>query len=507
MHRLDRAKGRPSSATIWELAACWEVYLPLTLLAVSHTWTNARQPAPYMDELFHVPQAQRICDAFPTRVFSVEYDTAITTPPGLYLVPAVLNLFSPYFCSTQGLRLISAAFVALSIPNISAILQRLKTRFPETGNATETDFATGVLGQNAKGAVLVALHPVLFFYGNLFYTDPPAVFFLLLCFRLSLAQRPLAAALCGLFSASCRQTCAVLHGYIAFDELLDMRRRGEGGANAVRTALPHLAVGMMYVCLFRWNSYHVALGHQAHHPISLHLAMLPYYTGFLALFGAPSALAATSFAPSSRLSVTCFVEDLRKCRRVQASAMLGTLTLFACVFATGDYVHPFTLSDNRHFVFYLYRRVLLRGHLVRHAALPVYLVGLAFPFFTILLTRDSARKTSGEEAGRKKDLLLTSSLQAWRNSELLSEGSLLMAMTLCVVPSTLLELRYFVPGFVLVSIRGLSRAKLLRWQTYGALLLLVFCNLLLVLLYCEASFQRARDSHMPNDSSPGRFMF
>lgn len=462
-----------------------------------------------MDELFHVPQAQRICNAFPMRLASVEYDSSITTPPGIYILPAMLNLVSSYFCSTQGLRLISAAFIALVIPNATVILQRLKNRLPviesETGPGKDVpaDFLTA---QCAKGAVLVSMHPVLFFYGNLFYTDPPAVLFLLLCFRLSLAQKPFCSALCGMLSASCRQTCSILHAHIAFDELLDMKRQEKAPAELVRTALPHVAAGFVYVFLFRLNSYKVALGHQAHHPVSLHPAMLPYYAGFLAVFIAPLLFAATSLTKRNRQGMIRFAADLNKAG-VHATAVLAALILLACVVATGDYAHPFTLSDNRHYVFYLYRRFLLRGHFVRIAALPLYVLGLGFPFVSVLMVRHWAEMILAREAPCRQETRSDSTLETWWKSEILSEASLLLGMTLCVVPSTLLELRYFVPGFVIVALRVLSRSELLRWQTNGALVVLALCNVALIYVYCEASFQRARDPHMPSDTSPGRFMF
>lgn len=510
MIRAGRASPRRCESSVWELAAHWDVYVPLTLLAVSHTWTNSRQPLPYMDELFHVPQAQRVCNAFPMGLLSIEYDPSITTPPGIYLLPAVLNLVSPYFCSTQGLRLISAVLVALVIPNAAAILQSLKNRLPlsESENgAGKNPPSSSSTAQCTKAAVLVAMHPVLFFYGNLFYTDPPAVFFLLLCFRFSLAQKPVSSALCGMLSACCRQTCAVLHAHIAFDELLFMKCQGKAPTQLVRTALPHAAAGLVYISLFRWNSYHVALGHQAHHPVSLHPAMLPYYAGFLAVFSTPLLFASTSLTKSNRQGMIRFATYLIRCTGVHVSALLAALILFACVVATGDYAHPFSLSDNRHYVFYLYRRILLRSHYFRLAALPLYMLGMGFPFISILMVRHRAERTIARKAVSSENTTVESNLETWWRSELLSEASLLIAMTLCVVPSTLLELRYFVPGFVVVALRVLSRAKLWRWQTYGALLLLAFCNIVLVLVFCEAPFQRARDPHMPSDTSLGRFMF
>lgn len=53
------------------------------VVGVLQWWLDVRQPTPYMDELFHVPQAQRYCAG------DESYDADITTPPGLYLLPMV----------------------------------------------------------------------------------------------------------------------------------------------------------------------------------------------------------------------------------------------------------------------------------------------------------------------------------------------------------------------------------------------------------------------------------
>lgn len=62
------------------------------ILFALHSHVNTIVPAPYMDEIFHIPQAQRImCNA------TWQWDEKITTLPGLYLVSQgigkIVNLF------------------------------------------------------------------------------------------------------------------------------------------------------------------------------------------------------------------------------------------------------------------------------------------------------------------------------------------------------------------------------------------------------------------------------
>jgi alpha-1,2-glucosyltransferase len=65
------------------------------------------QPQPYMDEIFHIPQAQQYC-----RGNLTAWDPMITTPAGLYLyavqmlLPLSLVLGGPLeqWCTTTALR-------------------------------------------------------------------------------------------------------------------------------------------------------------------------------------------------------------------------------------------------------------------------------------------------------------------------------------------------------------------------------------------------------------------
>ena len=74
---------------------------------------NSKQPNPYMDEIFHIPQAKKYC-----HFKFQEWDPKITTLPGLYLtsfaVLRVLAFFSGeqlhVICSTTLLRLTNVIF-------------------------------------------------------------------------------------------------------------------------------------------------------------------------------------------------------------------------------------------------------------------------------------------------------------------------------------------------------------------------------------------------------------
>lgn len=72
------------------------------------------QPEPYMDEQFHIPQAQKYC-----QYEFHEWDPMITTLPGLYLVSFVLLQITAFFtrikliiiCSAFWLRFTNVLFM------------------------------------------------------------------------------------------------------------------------------------------------------------------------------------------------------------------------------------------------------------------------------------------------------------------------------------------------------------------------------------------------------------
>lgn len=133
--------------------------------------------------------------------------------------------------------------------------------------------------------------------------------------------------------------------------------------SVILLVLPHFIVCLSFVVfVVLFNSGRITLGHQEHHAISRHYAQLIYLFAFLLgssginLFlprsGAAN-MSNTTHGPSTYLPTRLPNQSLIVCFLL--------LTIF-CIFcmSKGFIVHPFILSDNRHFVFYIYRRFLSR---------------------------------------------------------------------------------------------------------------------------------------------------
>ncbi|KAK1074498.1 glucosyltransferase [Friedmanniomyces endolithicus] len=140
------------------------VPLSTWLFAVDRTVTE-----PYLDEVFHVRQAQHYCQGH----FDV-WDPKITTPPGLYLLSYVfsrLESFQEYIglsnlrlvpldCSITGLRALNA---------VGLILLLLVVRLSYLQRASSETSAHHSLFDHS--ALNIALFPPLFFFSALYYTD------------------------------------------------------------------------------------------------------------------------------------------------------------------------------------------------------------------------------------------------------------------------------------------------------------------------------------------------
>ena len=145
-------------------------------------------PEPYIDEIFHVPQAQAYCRGD----FST-WNDKITTPPGLYffrlqklmhysylLSVAVARLCTllwiPFdLCSTEGLRLLNLLLLCGALPLITRRLYQ--------------HIHAGASEQTLILASVLPTFPLLSFFGNLYYTDVLSTTLVLYCYLLALQRR------------------------------------------------------------------------------------------------------------------------------------------------------------------------------------------------------------------------------------------------------------------------------------------------------------------------------
>ncbi|KAI0768618.1 glucosyltransferase [Trametes elegans] len=352
----------------------------LTLKAVNEEVTE-----PYMDEPFHVPQAQAYC-----RGDYWTWDPKITTPPGLYVLSLILKKMFMLKCNLSMLRLTPLlSLLALPIALTPLVSYHKRERPPPS-------VTTPLLE-----AVVLASFPVAWFFGFLYYTEVPSLVSAISTVVLALEGRHWLAALLGLVSCTFRQNNIVwvLYAY-ALSQVVYLRFRRappdekppprlhdppalEAGPadliwavasaprvlpDLLRNFVPYALVLAAFAGFVIWNGG-IVLGDKANHVPAFHVPQLYYFVGFATAFGWP-ALA------SGKGGIPALVRDVyaRMFGSKRNTAVTGVASAIMCLTIYKFTIqHPFLLSDNRHYTFYIWRRVFLLHPVVPYLLVPGYI--------------------------------------------------------------------------------------------------------------------------------------
>ncbi|KAK1320544.1 hypothetical protein QJS10_CPA03g01613 [Acorus calamus] len=448
--------------------------IPISILV------NRIVPDPYMDEIFHVPQAQKYCNGD-----FRSWDPMITTPPGLYYLslPHVASLFPGMWflnkissfsglCSTAVLRSANGTFAVICSVLVYEILMHLR---PALGKRKAT-----------ACAVLMALYPLHWFFTFLFYTDVASLGAVLAMYLACLKKQYWLSAMLGALSIFIRQTNVVWMLFVAsvgaIDYLFDTRQKDhvqkEGrkiltdkdGLNAGQKSMPRppnirrrkmdssrstvdystpqsrivsnsfspgllnefqvilvllwsskwkiltsffpfIVVLAMFISFVIWNGS-LVLGAKEAHTASTHFAQMMYF----------SLVSAAAMAP---LSLCQFAHIWQYFWQNKLSGVLQGLVALIAGFISVHFfsiAHPYLLADNRHYPFYLWRKVINVHWLMKYLLVPLYI----YSWLSII-------KTLGKTQ-RKIWVLL-----------------FVLACAAVLVPSPLIEFRYYtIPFFFLV---------------------------------------------------------
>ncbi|KAL5047256.1 hypothetical protein BDW71DRAFT_196994 [Aspergillus fruticulosus] len=406
------------------LAARYAVPFGLLLIAIWMTQVNSVVPEPYLDEAFHIPQAQ----AYWAHKWT-QWDPKITTPPGLYLFSyAVCTLIlllrgSPEQLDPPALRATNAAAAAVLLP------LRLQTALDTVRRQRNTRPSGAWLSHTVLN---ICLFPPLFFFSGLYYTDVLALLVVVEAYNWDLSRgRPHAAALetavflvLGVVALVFRQTnifwVSVFFGGLQVvrrlrwttkscessnvadimaagskNELYDPIVLDASLADYLKTAVslcsvalnnigsvitslvPYLLILATFGGFVLWNGS-VVLGHKEFHTASLHLPQMLYIWPYFLFFSWPLLLAPMANIILPKFMLPKFLNQgfLASRRKLPSlPTMLIVLPIMLAVVHFNTVVHPFTLADNRHYVFYVFR-ILLNSHpYTRYAATLIYFLG------------------------------------------------------------------------------------------------------------------------------------
>jgi alpha-1,2-glucosyltransferase len=148
--------------------------LPILFAAWLHQ-INKTVTEPYLDEVFHVRQAQTYCDGdFRT------WNPKITTPPGLYLLSYLFAKIKHFFlggsgCDLANLRWLNSLVASLVIP-----VQVWELYGQLGGSVWRSSLHER---HNLHTVINLSLFPLLFFFSGLHYTDVCSVSLVLGAYR------------------------------------------------------------------------------------------------------------------------------------------------------------------------------------------------------------------------------------------------------------------------------------------------------------------------------------
>lgn len=404
------------------------------LYLVLHYVTNLIYNAvkePYMDEIYHIPQAQRYCLGNFTY-----YDPKLTTPPGLYVITyiriwlrdKILMFRNELVCDTIDLRrtnhlltifnFVTTVLIQLTENNKPGLARRcgFRKRIAYTlDQSTTSDLAKILLT-----SIAIIILPPLFFFNSLYYTDAGSLLFTLLAYLFSTNDQHLLASIFGSISISFRQTNVVWLFYTACLVVAKTFNQNRNNnlilvnkqliVNLIKRCTPYAIVGLLFVAFVIINKGIVLGDKEAHQPRP-HLAQILYFLGFCSVFG------------------SSWIFHIRILKRFVYFIIRSPLTTIILIIVIiylitfGRYAHPYLLADNRHLTFYIWRRILDRHNsYVPYLLAPVYLV---------------------------------SSLSVWQH--LRNKGCKQMLLyafctILVTVPNGLLEPRYFIIPFVILRL-------------------------------------------------------
>lgn len=390
------------------------------------------QSEPYMDEIFHVRQTKSYLSGNWT-----EWDNKITTPPGTYfLFLSLYRLLGKFFSLSEvslvfHLRCFNVFVSSLNYLLLLGIIRRL--------HGTRHAICT---------SLSIITNPVLFFFSALYYTDQCSLMFILLMLYSSLCGYGILSALFGSYGIFVRQTnvvwlftslCILVGRHITplfsttqdssmlparswFSHLMGKTFRQPfviclAVCRAVYKAPFHFTVVLGFMVFVQQNKG-IVLGDKTAHLVVIHVCQLWYFVVFCTIHTPYEAL---------QFLRRCF-QRLCRCSITQLAyiCFLISLALVFILFSLrySSFVHPYLLADNRHYTFYIWRKVISR------TPSTFYLLSLGYLFCSAFWV----------------DCLFGSGLTF---THWLVNMSLVIGSVVCLVPAGLLEPRYFLPPYVL----------------------------------------------------------
>ena len=408
------------------------VFYPLLVIYFIIAFYLVSKHVPYLfiDEIFHVPQTLRYLQG---EWFS--WHPKITTPPGLYILGWMNYKILKYIplwkkCSTLTLLRTTNWFGGVIVWPVFVL--RPMFYFQALGF-----WPTSLMA-----------FPLLSTYYTLYYTDVWSTIFIVqaLTYVITLpfgeTKSIWLSALCVLISVIFRQTNIIWSLFIL---VLVVERRAlieqnfntlwynnylktliHALENFYKLVLPY-ALNFVLFCIFLVYNRSITLGDKTNHVAGVHLVQVFYCYMFMAFFSMPLWFSKTHLVNYKT--------------RFFSLKTFGQLILIIFIIRFFTKVHPFLLADNRHYTFYIYKKILNRNKLFKYVLCPIV---YHFSRYTV----HELMRMSLLPLGPMQGIKVKNTLDVPSQLTHVSWNVFYFCMVLTLVPSPLFEPRYYILPYI-----------------------------------------------------------
>ncbi|KAF0982571.1 hypothetical protein FDP41_011501 [Naegleria fowleri] len=376
---------------------------------------NEKVPEPYMDEIFHIPQAMK----YVQNKFS-EWDDKITTLPGLYLFSYLIEhvgmnvgFFKEFMGTSGSFRSINGLFLVALFLLFGKILH------------------------NDLRAFRLVLFPLLYFFAFLYYTDVGSCLFVCMSFYFSRKEQITTSGICALIAVLFRQSNIIWAFWIVVSYLVEQLEKRENFeeqslisqiwifikaifANFSRILIQFwsfVLLAIIFILFVVWNGG-LTVGDKSNHIAITHVSQFFYFFVFSCVME-PGLLIHRCLK---------WKQEVKNWKGFTLSLIILT-PLCAALSYYFSYVHIFMLSDNRHYIFYLWRKF-FKIHISPTIQLKYCIIYSPIYVACLLLIYSEIRK--------QRSLIWTIVF--------------ICCTALNLIPLPLVEFRYFIVPFLLMNL-------------------------------------------------------
>ena len=364
----------------------------------------------YMDEQFHLDQTL----SYYKNDFK-KWNNNLTTFPGTFILSSFfLKLFSYFKIQNEFHPIKIVRLFPIIISSFSFILLGFFQKKMNIDNRLIK-----------KMQLLICFLPINFFYNFLYYTETFSICSLIIYFYLNLyvSKIYILTFISGILCVSMRQNNIIWVNLLPLNETIILVQNFYNSRSIkalfkeiyslLIKNLDILIIDILFICFFIKNDFSIVLGDKSHHNIAFHLAQINHLLIFSLLF-----------FPAFNLKVLGNLSKVLNNRKKTARFVLLFLAVMAFVFFCNrfSYVHDFIISDNRHYIFYYFKKIYLKDNL--RNALLIY-VSLVY------------------------SIIINDNIKILKDNRIISW---FICSILCLAPSKLVEMRYFAPCYIILII-------------------------------------------------------